>query len=425
MYLQLRRRLWYALHEIPIELRPVLGKPRFCASLHTSNKREAQSRAALFEARWRLEIERARSGTEHDPVEEEARFWRQALKEAHEHEKDAIKEGIRQKAEDMFYAVVDPLEDPNEAFDQGKGKEADRFFDIAMGNIVRFDEHIDEWMATLANESKTKDMKRSTALKFSEEFLHVSDVTRKAVQRWATQQLQDGKKAKTLRRILSELRSYWDFLVSIESAPEDSRPFDKLTLPKAGKGDGVEDKRLPFTPVEVVQLLAGAVAGEDNDLADLIRLGMWSGARIEELCALKLDKVHEDHFEIEDAKTPAGWRLVPIHPKLSPVVERLREKGKDGYLLSGLTANKYGDRSNAIGKRFGRLKTALGFGDRHVFHSIRKTVATLLENAGVPENVASDILGHEKPTMTYGLYSGGNALEVMREALRRIDYPGT
>jgi integrase len=55
--------------------------------------------------------------------------------------------------------------------------------------------------------------------------------------------------------------------------------------------------------------------------------------------------------------------------------------------------------------------------DSHVFHSVRKTVGTLLENAGVTENVASDILGHEKPRITYGLYSGGASLEVKRAAV--------
>jgi hypothetical protein len=48
-------------------------------------------------------------------------------------------------------------------------------------------------------------------------------------------------------------------------------------------------------------------------------------------------------------------------------------------------------------------------GEAHVFHSISKTVVTLLENAGVSENVAADIVGHEKPRITYGLYSGGPA----------------
>ena len=92
------------------------------------------------------------------------------------------------------------------------------------------------------------------------------------------------------------------------------------------------------------------------------------------------------------------------------------------YVLSGLTANKYGDRSNGIGKRFGKLKASLGFGQQHVFHSMRKTVVTILENAGVPENVVADIVGHEKTTMTYGLYSGGVSLAVKREALDRLAY---
>jgi integrase len=62
------------------------------------------------------------------------------------------------------------------------------------------------------------------------------------------------------------------------------------------------------------------------------------------------------------------------------------------------------------------------FGETHVFHSIRKTVATILENAGVIENVAADIIGHDKPTMTYGLYSGGNSLAVKQAAIEELRY---
>ncbi len=94
----------------------------------------------------------------------------------------------------------------------------------------------------------------------------------------------------------------------------------------------------------------------------------------------------------------------------------------DGFLLSVRTRNQYGDRSNALGKRFGRLKKAIGFSEQHVFHSIRHTVATLLEDAGVPESTAADVLGHEKPTMTYGLYSGGASLATKRAAIERISY---
>ena len=46
----------------------------------------------------------------------------------------------------------------------------------------------------------------------------------------------------------------------------------------------------------------------------------------------------------------------------------------------------------------------------------------MCENAGIPEGVAADIAGHKKQTISYGLYSGGNTIEVMREALEGIDY---
>ena len=74
----------------------------------------------------------------------------------------------------------------------------------------------------------------------------------------------------------------------------------------------------------------------------------------------------------------------------------------------------------AVGKRFGRLKSAAGFGGDLVFHSLRKTYATTCEQLGIPEGVAADILGHEKETMTYGLYSGGTSVEQKKEAVDQV-----
>lgn len=57
-----------------------------------------------------------------------------------------------------------------------------------------------------------------------------------------------------------------------------------------------------------------------------------------------------------------------------------------------------------------------------MFHSIRKTVATQLEGAGVLENITADILGHEKQTITYGIYSGGTSLEQKTQAILQLSY---
>ena len=56
-----------------------------------------------------------------------------------------------------------------------------------------------------------------------------------------------------------------------------------------------------------------------------------------------------------------------------------------------------------------------------MFHSFRKTVVTLLEQAGISENLAADIVGHEKPRITYGLCSGGSSLEQKLKAIITIN----
>jgi hypothetical protein len=46
----------------------------------------------------------------------------------------------------------------------------------------------------------------------------------------------------------------------------------------------------------------------------------------------------------------------------------------------------------------------------------------MLEENGISENMAADIVGHEKPRITYGLYSGGASLAAKRKAILTISY---
>jgi integrase len=425
MYIEVRRRRYYALHAIPRPAQKALGKVRFVQSLETEDRATAERRAALLKVRWLADIRQAITGNS-DHIERDALFWHKVLQETPEPERPVVLDAIADEAQAMVDnagARAGIIDDRDPRYSElREHADAERFLAIATGKQVRMDAHLDEYAATLKNEAKTVDMKKSTITKFAGEFTYTGDVTRKAVQKWINKQIEDGKKASTVQRTMSELRGYWGYLGSIEAVPEDALPFDKIAIPKPPKNARGDD-RAPFEADDMVKLWKAAKANKDQALADLIELAMWSGARIEELCALKTDKVARDHFDIQDAKTAAGWRKVPIHSKLKATVKRLSGASKGGYLLSGLTENKYGDRSNAIGKRFGHLKTDLGFTQAHVFHSIRKTVSTLLENAGVGENVAADILGHEKPRITYGLYSGGASMDTKRKAIEKLKYP--
>lgn len=415
-YLQQRRRRWYAILEIPAAIRPQFGRPRFVQSLETESRSVAVRRVLPVIAAWKKDIAEARGEATHD----DAAFYRRRLRMAKtEEERQSILDQIDMAAWDIGAVNVENIGDR-----PSSDPEARRFYATATGQLVGFAEHLDEWLATSRATAKTKDMQTADVKRFAAKFPMVQDVTRPAVRRWITVLMNDDKLTpKTVQRILSALRGYWRYLQSIAVAGEDDEPFSKLDVARQNKREDRRAERQPFEPRDVVRLLNEAVEQEDDKLADLIRLGMWTGCRIEELCALKTDRVKKDHFSVEDAKTAAGWRDVPIHRELAPTMRRLLKDSADGYVLSGLKPNKYGDRSNAVGKRFGRLKAEMGFGDQYVFHSVRKTVITILENAGVSENVVADIVGHEKQTMTYGLYSGGVSLDVKRKALAKLKYP--
>lgn len=415
-YLQKRRRKWYAVLDIPKALRPHFAhSPRFVQSLDTDSRTVAERRVSPVVTAWKQQLASVRN----ERVDDDAAYWRRSLRNARTEERQqAILEQIVSIADDIGAVNVENIGDK-----PSTDPAAREFYAKATGQIVGFTEYLDEWLSTSRAVPKTKDMHSSDVKRFAVAFHTVQDVTRPGVRRWVTSLMNDdGLTPNTVQRVLSALRGYWRYLQSIGIAAEDHEPFSKLDVAKQNNRTAPRSSRQPFEVRDVKKLLATAKERDDTQLADLICLGMWTGCRIEELCALKVGDVKAKHFSVGDAKTEAGRREVPIHSKLKPIISGLCKKSVDGYVLSGLTQNKYGDRSNSVGKRFGRLKTELGYSSRLVFHSIRKTVVTILENAGIAENVVADIVGHEKTTMTYGLYSGGVSLAVKAKALAKLAY---
>lgn len=418
-FIERRANLWYATLKVPKELQAKLGKSKFLKSLGTPDKRRALTLAMPYVSHWKAQLRKASGET--DAVIEDALRWRESLAQAK-----------REGNEMLLEVIPDLIEEESDRLRTKKGDSAaNNFGRIAMGLATPSDLHYDTWKASIQNlAKKTQDQAAKDVERLTKRFPTLEEITPVTGRAWVESLHQDGMSSSSLTRMMSFWRSYWRYLssTSVAAVPPNSFPFNAEMIRKErrrGKAGGWR----PFAPEDVPKLWAAAEARaqgpkkEDfQQLADLIKLAAYSGARIEELCSLQVASVGDESFKITDAKTDAGVREVPIHPTIEPLVSRLKKASKDGYLLSGLTLNKYEDRSNAIGKRFGRLKTELGHGSSHVFHSLRKTVVTLLENAGVSENLAADIVGHEKPRITYGLYSGGASLKTKAEALAKIAY---
>ncbi len=391
-HLELRNLIWYAVLTIPEGLRKDFGKRRFRKSLKTDSLSKARRDVLPVVAKWRTAIDKARAM---DGVMTPER--RAFLLELASDEADHI----------GALDVADLGEHPTSS------AAAQEHYAKAVRSLeTSFTAHLEDYLDSADLASGTATDYRSIIERFAMTFPSLSDVERKEVRAWA---MKLTLSPSGINKTLVALKGYWKHLRRLGVVDEDSAPFDNLDLPRR-RSDG--PTRKPFLPADVLKLRDEAY----GNLRDLIELAMYTGMRIEECCQLKVEDVHKDWFAVANSKTTAGLREVPIHNSLSATMKRLVRDSKDGYIIPGLRTVRSGKRSTSISSRFGTLKTRMGFGPEHVFHSIRKTVITIFENAGCPEGVVADIVGHAKKTITFGLYSGGNSIKRKREALDKLRY---
>lgn len=420
-YLELRYNTYYAIYFVPEKLQDLVGKTKFTKTTRTSDFKVALDRAAAFVLQWKNEIAQLQYQA-HDPLIASALDLNRQL----QHSKDSmlrqtIKEIIEE--EDFKYSAS-ALENPFQ----------DNFKNIALGRTAILDSLIPAWIDLERNKGlahKTLDQMSRDILLLTAYFKTAGPIKPLTIRTWITKCNEDlNLSPSTVTRVFVTCRNFFNYLKEIGEIPHEMiSPFIipnefKITKKAHGKSKNKVDSWIPFTTKEVEQLYKQSLLNEDVILSHLIYIAAYSGARIEEICSLKITEINMEYgyFDITRSKTPAGIRQMPLHSALKHLFEKLISESQDGYLLSGLSLNKYDDRSNAIGKRFGRMKVKEKFPSLKVFHSIRKTVITNLENSLVNENITADIVGHEKPRMTYGLYSGGATYAVKKEAIENLKY---
>ena len=417
LYIQRIRRKWYAVLDVPKDVRDAIGVSRYKQTLKTDSQSVAELRVRPVVTEWMKQIALARGadiGTDDELLATVMRVRRdtqRAKVDGHElAELQAAQEEV---------AMMEAL-GPNNDYSGD-----DTLFNavsIAHGKTHLLREHIEEFLASRDVAPKTTDMQRRDLGLFADKFQYAHDATRLMVIDWVNVTLgaEQNLSLGTRSRMISAARVYWDYLEKNKGLTIPS-PLHKILPPKPKKKTKamIEAQRKAFRVSDYHKLLASCA---DDTLKDLITLAAYTGCRIEELCILKLENVSDDKVEIVDAKSEAGWRTIPIHHHIAQTVARLVATSADGYLLSGLTFNKYGNRSNAIGKSFGRLKKQVGYGESYVFHSFRKGFATQLENANIPVNVSARLMGHEVQGQTFGNYSDGLALKGLKEAISHVDW---
>lgn len=189
--------------------------------------------------------------------------------------------------------------------------------------------------------------------------------------------------------------------------------------------DPAEGIALPETTSGTHRAITAAERAHILNVCKTHRAGLWvlfmlyTGARPDETRkALWEDvRLNEQKIILHSSKTDYGDRAVPLHPALRPLLT-----GGTGYIFTQMKTGKPHTKSS-MRKLWLSFKKALDidmgaqtFRDSIIPETsvvakdltpycLRHTYATDLQSAGVPINVAKDLLGHKTIAMTSHIYT--------------------
>ena len=391
----LKSGIWQVELRIPSDVRVVLGRTRFAKSTGTRDKRQAINKALPILTEWQQLITTARENPE-----------------------------LIQPRPDRPVCLHDAAQGllgnwHSQAWlDQLKPSQAKLYDAIEWGEGVSLPTHMCKFIEAHYTRHRTQLEARRYILEATL-FIHtLDDLNRVNTQCWiSTEELKpvnERRAVKTMQKAVGFLSEYFEWLRYRGFVSQDlQNPFKDLHF---AKQLARPRQYLPLSLDEVLVLRQAAQAADDLLMATYIDIGRFTGVRLSEIGELSTESIVIEGgvkcFRVRpDAKTEASSnRLISVAPALASCVDL---KNLD---LRGT--------SNAVGKRFGRLKRLVledGSTRQKCFHSIRKFVVTELERGGVTEGIAADLVGHEKPNITYNVYSGGSSIEQLSQAVEVLE----
>jgi integrase len=327
----------------------------------------------------------------------------------------------------------------------------------ATGSGLYLDKDIlDRWAAERGVVPKGKDTHEAVARWFYERTGRkpVEQITRQDVLAFKDKLLTEGQTVSNTNMKLSRLRTLIGWAYQNDLAPTNVAEGISVKVADSGK-----TQRLPFSLPELQAIFASAVyANGDRPKGGRLEaaywlplLGLFTGARLEEIGQLRVSDVQRKDYPDQDGKMLSGWflsiaagtdelgqanriknaaseRLVPLHPELERLgfiayVEKLADQ--KGRVFPDLKPNIYGRHTAKWGEWFGRyLRTVCGVADkRKVFHSFRHTFKDYTRRARIAEGVQRQLMGHAGRDVADDYGSGYDLLSLV-EAMATYRVPG-
>lgn len=432
--LTLKGNVWWFRQGVPEAVRKITRGPRFILiNLRTSDTAAAKRMRDSLEAVTRLQFEEIKEGRR---LALELDGWAGG---------GTTQKAARPPADrgSLTRAALDAATDSDERYLIMLAAEAEaeamspaqrQAFEDAMSGREKVERHLDAYLAVAALAPKTTNERRGLVMKLArwceQKGLTLDRIDRRAAGRYVAGEL-DEMHPVTQGKHLTALRQYWIYLarrghvtLPAGEALTSGWPWNEQKVEKRGKrvergAQKVEER--PFTDSEVQALLTRPFPlrpAWEALMRDALMVSLLSGMRQAEVLTLWAGEVIEEDgqlfFDIQQGKTDAAARKVPVHSSLEAMVrERKAGKKPDALLFHELEGER--DPSDTFGKRFKRWREAGGVDDRREgvrrslvnFHSARRWFATKARHAGQPKETIADVIGHrpDKQDVTFGVYA--------------------
>lgn len=180
----------------------------------------------------------------------------------------------------------------------------------------------------------------------------------------------------------------------------------------------------PDGPLWATYILTGARRGEilgleADRVTDHLDLS-WQLQRITDITKAPADweyrKLSGKSLYLTRPKSRAGWRVIPLVEPLRSILQLQIGSQKDGLVF--LRDERPWDPDRAT-KEWRKILVEAGLPDDVVLHGSRHTTVDLLYEAGVPEAVISEIVGHSSRSVTRGYKSRGNTKQ-LQDAMSKM-----
>lgn len=450
-YLELHGGTWRVTVSVPVPVRRALGATKLVHNLGTDSLREAnvlkrkhverfkRRIAEAMEAVGRPGVDDMKIAVEFSKVAEElkrngsAEDWQEFQEAVYERHAE-----IRWK-DARWVRVEDPEEGPNEVEEAlpEQTEKAMLFSAISHGRATPVDLMHEDYRKQLFVKDRTR-ADDARALRLLQEWckreripatLQEIDVRRAHAFADALVEM-TGLHHVTLNKYIGRLSGYWQWMVP-RTAAVSGNVFANVRL--KGPKEKHDQKERPFKDSELADLLRGPAPPK---LRDLMLIGALTGARLDAIVDLKVRDTAYNCFLFKPQKQEASARYVPIHPDLAELVAR-RTAGKqpEDDLFPEWPPVKKADsmreRSFKASNRFTEYRRSVGVdevvpGKRRSlvnFHSFRRWFSSRMEQAGVPGEMISAIVGHKRSSITLDVYSEGPHMRAARRAIAKLKLP--